>query len=293
MKSAYSNLLKGITYGFGIDNAKKFDTKLRFHRNLNLKNPQSLADKVSYLELHKEDPLTVKCTDKYAVREYIKSKGLEDILVPLVGGPWMSYDVIDFESLPNRFVIKATHGCKMNYLVSDKSKMDVEKCKAEVERWLKTTYGTYSMEPHYNKIPHRIYAEKYLGALDQMVDYKFHCCNGIPQFVIVLTDRHASGDKAMEVTIDMFDMDWNPIFEVVGANNEKAGTGNIPCPAHFREMKEIAKKLSEDFKFVRVDLYDMGEKVMFGELTFSPACCVFPYLSETFLYKMGKVLDIS
>ena len=103
------------------------------------------------------------CTDKYAVRDYIREKGLEDILIPVVGGPWDNVEDVDFDSLPDSFALKATHGCKMNYLVADKKQLDREKCKAEMSRWLATTYGAYSMEPHYLTIPHRIYAEEFLA----------------------------------------------------------------------------------------------------------------------------------
>ncbi len=291
-KTMYAILLKAMISCFGVDVAKKFDVKFRFHRELDLKKPKTLADKVSYIELHNQSELASECTDKYEVRAYIKRKGLQDILIPIVGGPWKDFKEIDFMTLPNSFALKATHGCKMNYMVPDKQLMDINKCKKEINRWLRTTYGTYSMEPHYTKIPHRVYAEMYLGNMESLVDYKFHCLNGIPQFVLVITDRHADGDKAMEVTLDLFDMDWNPIYEVVGANREKPGTGEIAKPKHFDEMIEICKKLSEDFKFVRVDLYESNDKVMFGELTFSPACCVFPYLSEEYLVKMGSKLSI-
>lgn len=190
------------------------------------------------------------------------------------------------------FAIKATHGCKMNYLVPDKSKFDSEKCKKEIQRWMDTTYGTYSMEPHYIEIPHRFYIEKYLEKADQLVDYKFHCLNGEPQFVLTCSDRKSNGNKAMQVTLDLFDMDWKPIPEIVSSGLERPGDGKLPRPENLDEMIRIAKILSEDFKFVRVDLYELEGKVYFGELTFSPAHCVFPYLSDKFDLEMGKLLQI-
>lgn len=291
-KAIYADLLGMIKFVCGVDTAKRFDTYLRFRRKLNLKNPQTLADKVSYIELHEQNELTMKCTDKYEVRSYIANKGYADILVPIAGGPWNLYEDIDFEQLPDSFALKATHGCKMNYMVPDKEKLRLDECKEEVNRWLKTTYGTYSMEPHYINIPHRIYAEKYLGGMSGLIDYKFHCLNGVPQFVLTITDRKTDGDKAMKATLDLFDMQWNSIPEVVGANSEQAGNGNVAKPECFDEMVRIATDLSRDFKFVRVDLYEINHKVMFGELTFSPACCVFPYLSEKFLADMGEKLTI-
>ena len=180
IKSGYGKILTGISKLFGVDTAKKFDTRLRFQRDLNLNQPKSLADKVTYLELHDPSPLAPKCTDKYAVWQYVEEKGYEDILVPVVGGPWSKIEEVDFTTLPESFVFKATHGCKMNYLVPEKGKMDKKKCVNEMSKWLKTTYGTYSMEPHYLKIPHRIYAEEYLADANKLIDYKFHYMNGIP-----------------------------------------------------------------------------------------------------------------
>lgn len=197
-------------------------------------------------------------------------------------GGYTRFEDINLTELPDSFAIKATHGCKMNYLVPDKSKFDSEKCKKEIQRWMDTTYGTYSMEPHYIEIPHRFYIEKYLEKADQLVDYKFHCLNGEPQFVLTCSDRKSNGDKAMQVTLDLFDMDWKPIPEIVSSGLERPGDGKLPRPENLDEMIRIAKILSEDFKFVRVDLYELEGKVYFGELTFSPAHCVFPYLSDKF-----------
>lgn len=294
MKKIYAFILWIIQLLFGIDAAKIFDTKLRFKRTLNLKYPKSLADKVSFIELHEQNPLASICTDKLAVRDYVASKGLADILVPLVGNSngYTRIEDINFDEFPNSFVLKATHGCKMNYLVPDKSKINYKKCNKEMKRWLKTTYGGYSMEPHYKKIPHRIYAEKYLGDMSQMIDYKIHCLNGKAEFFNIMSDRKANGDKAMQMTVDCYDMDWNPIHEVCGIGAELPGSYNIPKPTLLNEMKQIAEKLAEDFKFVRVDLYQIENKILFGELTFSPAGCVFAFMTEKFLDEMGDKLKL-
>ena len=292
IKKMYGVFLLSLTKAFGIDKAKKFDAKFRMHRGLNLSNPKSLADKVSYIELHKLSPLASRCTDKYAVREYISQKGYSQSLVPLAGGPWERVIDVDFDILPNSFVLKATHGCKMNYFVPQKVALNKEECLSEMNRWMNTVYGTYSLEPHYALIPPRIYAEEYLGDMSGLIDYKFHCLNGIPTFVLVMSDRSVDGDKAMKVTIDCYDMEWNHIDAVCGAGSEVPGQGKVQKPKHFDEMIEMAKKLSEDFAFVRVDLYERNDQILFGELTFSPATCVFPYLKEDFLEEMGSKLKI-
>lgn len=291
-KAVYGHLLSIISRLAGADGAKIFDALLRDHRLLNLKNPQTLADKLSYIELHAQSPLAPTCTDKYAVREYIAGKGLADILIPIYGGACTAFEEIDFDRLPDSFVIKATHGCKMNYPVPDKAKLDRQRCQREVRRWLNTTYGSYSVEPHYRSIPHRIYIEKYLGNAGDLIDYKFHCLNGEPQFVLVCSGRRSEDGGAMQVTLDLFDVNWQPIHELVATGREKPGDGMLERSPCFDEMLRISRRLSEDFRFVRVDLYALGGKIYFSELTFTPAHCVFPYFTERFNRKMGELLTL-
>lgn len=292
LKKIYSCWLKVLVLLLGIDFAKQFDAYLRFRRKLNLKNPQTLADKVTYLFLHKNTPLMSTCTDKWAVREYIASKGLSDILIPTLGGPWTSVKDINFDSLPNEFILKATHGCKMNYFVPDKSKLDIPSCKRTLQKWLDTTYGTYSMEPHYKPIPHRIYAERLLDASGGLADYKIHCLNGEPSFILVCSERNAQG-RRMQVTLDLFDVNWHTQNQYLQSSGlEIVGMGKIAKPQYLNNMLKISRTLSADFSFVRVDLYEVQGKIYFGELTFSPACGVLPYFTDEFIYEMGKKLQV-
>lgn len=292
LKKIYSCWLKVLVLLLGIDFAKQFDAYLRFRRKLNLKNPQTLADKVTYLFLHKNTPLMSTCTDKWAVREYIASKGLSDILIPTLGGPWTSVKDINFDSLPNEFILKATHGCKMNYFVQDKSKLDIPSCKRTLQKWIDTTYGTYSMEPHYKHIPHRIYAEQLLDISGGLADYKIHCLNGEPSFILVCSERNAQGSR-MQVTLDLFDTNWHAQNHYLQQSGlEVVGMEKIAKPQYFNNMLKIARTLSHNFSFVRVDLYEVKGKIYFGELTFSPACGVLPYFTDEFIYEMGKKLQI-
>lgn len=291
IKRLYAILLSFIEYLFGIDLAKKFDTKLRFHKSLDLKNPKTLSEKVTYIELHKQSPLAPSCTDKYEVREFVKSRGLENILIPVYGEAWSDVNQIDFNTLTYPCILKATHGCKMNYVLHDINNIDLQKCKKELSKWLKISYGTYSIEPHYKTIPHRIYAEKFIDGIDDLIDYKFHCINGNPEFVLTCSQQKANGDAAMAVTLDLFDMEWKHIPEIIGSGNEIAGDGLIQKPETFDRMKEIARVLSRGFEFVRVDLYEIDGNILFGEMTFSPACCVFPYFSKEFDIEMGNKFE--
>lgn len=283
-------MLKVLTKLAGVNTAKKIDSKLRFHRNLNLKSPETLADKVSYIELHMQSPLAPMCTDKAEVRKYVAGHGYPEILIPIVMEPVNSIEEINFDKLPMTFILKATHGCRMNYVVRNKDVMNVEECLKTMKNWLNCTYGTYSLEPHYQKIPHRIYAEALIEDMNGLVDYKFHCLNGKPEFCLVCSGRSDKVGESMGVLLSLFDLEWNFIDEIVDYKNERKGPPDIPQPKNLKKMIEIATELSREFKFVRVDLYEFEDKILFGEMTFSPACCVFPYFSEHFIRKMGYKL---
>lgn len=284
-KSGYRLLLNGVASVTGPKVAKRLDARFRFGRKLDLKNPKTLADKVSWIELNTEGDLAARCTDKYAVRDYINQKGLGDILIPLCGGPWATADDIDIDALPAAFVMKATHGCEMNYICKDKSKLDKADFLACARKWLKEDYPRACVEPHYKKIPHRLYAEEYIGGFEGgVVDYKFHCLNGEPHFILACSDREESVKKSL------YDLDWNPIPGMKG--HEKSDC-ELPRPELLEEMTVVARKLAEDFEFVRVDLYQSCGKVLFGELTFSPASGVFPNFSDEFISHWGGVLHVS
>ena len=288
IKKIYGCVLRVLTAVCGIDFAKQFDGYLRFRRKLNLKNPQTLSDKVTYLFLHRITPLMSACTDKWAVRDYVAGKGLGDILIPAAGGPWSRSEDIDFAALPEKFIFKATHGCKMNYPVKAKSKLNQAACKCTLEKWLRTTYGSFSLEPHYKAIPPRIYAEELLDVPNGLIDYKFHCTNGEPQFVLVCRDRHLGADGSMHATLELFDCNWNSYCSEVLPPCQPTQ----PAPSQLKRMVEVSRILAADFPFVRVDLYEVNGKIYFGELTFSPASGLFGHFSDAFITEMGKRLTL-
>lgn len=284
IKRIYGYFLTVLAKTAGLDAAKKFDARLRFRRKLNLKNPETLADKVSYLELYQQSELASACTDKWEVRQYIADKGLKEILIPVYGTVYDSFEKIDFEQLPDQFVIKAAHGCKMNLICDNKKELDRRRAGKILKGWLSTTYGTYSVEPHYFPIPHRIYIEKYLGADDKLLDYKFYCYHGKISFIEVCSNR----TKALK--LNLFDTDWNELSGIAG---KRRNPDTIPCPKQLEEMKRIAEKIAEDFIFVRVDLYLTQEQIYFGEMTFTPSNGVFPNFTESFIRSEGQKLKLS
>lgn len=282
MKKIYAGILGGISKILGADRAKQFDARFRFGRRMNIKNPRSLAEKAAYLELY--HPMTLKstCTDKWTVRDYVACKGLEDILIPTYGV--YTSEQLPWEKLPEQFVLKATHGCKMNLICTEKQMLNRKDAEKRIKGWLSTDYGTYSIEPHYLEIPHRIYIEQYLGSPETMVDYKFYCYHGTPSFVEVCSER------GIGLKLNLYNMRWERIDEVLG---EKRNERDISCPKQLEQMKQICQILAKDFLFVRVDLYLIQEKIYFGELTFTPSNCVFPNFTEAFLFREGEKLDIT
>lgn len=213
---------------------------------------------------------TIKtCIDKYRVREYVKSKGVEEILVNLLG-VYDSEEDIDWDKLPNRFAIKCTHGSGYNIIVSDyqKEKQDVEiinKWKKKLHKWLHEDYAIFSGEVIYRHIPRKIIIEEFIGSEEGKwpVDYKFYCSYGKIFAVFCVTDREEYSK-----------------YELTDANNnvlpylQTNNVTRIEKPMCYNRLKEVASILSEDFPFVRVDLYERNEKIYFGELTFAPNGCI-------------------
>lgn len=283
VKSIYRAFLNISTKLFGVKAIKQFDAYVRFHRKINYKTPTSLSDKLCYLELNVEDPLKVRCTDKYAVRDYVASKGLEDILVPLCHKVCSDVSDIHLDILPSKFAMKATHGCGMNLICDGKDPITGEQILSVAKKFLQNNYDRACLEPHYQKIPHRVMFEQYLEAADDLIDYKFHCFHGVPEFVLVCSNRRHG------LKLNTYTTNWEPLDVVVGKHKHNH---NTPCPSSLKKMLEICKVLSEDFDFVRVDLYELDQKIYFGELTFSPATGILPYFSEEFLKEKGALLHI-
>lgn len=282
-RDIYRALLNALVRCVGTKRAKLFDARFRYGRSLDLDRPQTLADKISWLELNGARETMARLTDKFEVRDYVAEKGLEDSLIPLCGGPWTKAEDIDVDALPSQFALKATHGCEMNYICKDKSALDAADMLAHARKWLASDYPRACVEPHYKLIPHRIYAEQYVGGMDDVIDYKFHCLNGVPSFVLTCSNREKS------LKLNLYDLDWNAIDGLQGSMKNAV---EIAKPSTLAEMTEIARILSSDFDFVRVDLYEKNGKVYFGELTFSPAVGVLPYFTDEFIGYWGEGLRV-
>lgn len=239
---------------------------LKMKKILSLKNPKTFNEKLQWLKLYDRKPEYTKIVDKYAVREYIAEKIGEEYLIPLLG-VWDSFDEIDFDKLPDQFVLKCTHNSGGLVICKDKSKLDIDKARKKIGASLKNNYFWHGREWPYKNVKPRIIAEKYMTDVctgSELTDYKFSCFNGIVDNVMLCVERNTGDTK-----FHFFDREWNLLrYNTRGKNAPENFT--LPKPERMDDMFELAKILSEGFAYVRVDLYCCNDKIYFGELTFFP-----------------------
>ena len=260
--------------------------KLVLKKELNLKNPATFNEKLQWCKLYyyPKNPLVVQCSDKYAVRDYIESKGFGHTLVPLLGA-WQKSKDINWDELPEKFVLKCNHGCAYNILCADKKALDVEKTAKQLDKWLKEDFGAFNVELHYSKIkPRMITCEEYLG--DCITDYKFFCFNGTPKFIYVSNDL--IHDR--QAQIGFFNLDGS---KMELKREDYTDIKSVEFPSYFEEMRRMAECLSKDFPFVRVDFFIANDTYYFAELTFTPSACMMPFNPDKFDLEWGNMLDIS
>jgi len=238
--------------------------KNRTGKRLNLDNPQTFNDKINWIKLHDSTPIKTKLADKYEVREWVKEKIGEQYLIPLLG-VWDSFDEIDFDALPNKFVLKCTHGCGWNIIVKDKSTLDLIDARSRMEHWLNVNFAFWNggLQLHYKDILGRIIAEEYLeNKDDNLFDYKIYCFGGTPKFI------RYSTIKDNELVGTYYDLEWNRLpFTRKGIN----GSYLAEKPENLNELIDIAATLSYGFNLSRVDLYLLRDgSIKFGEITFTP-----------------------
>lgn len=271
---------------FPDETMSKIYYRIVLKKRLELENPQTFNEKLQWLKLYvwPNDPLVVRCTDKYTVRGYVKEKGFEDRLVPLLG-VWDSPDRIDWDALPEQFVLKCSHGCAYNIIVEDKSGLDRAKAERQLGRWLKEDFGAFNIETHYSKIrERRIICESFLGA--PLTDYKFFCFHGKPEFIYI--SRDLAHDRRAQIGFFYLDGRKMPL-----KRDDYADLSDVELPDFYGDMLKTAAVLSKDFPFVRVDFLIARGTYYFSELTFTPSACMMPIEPQSFDKEWGKMLDIS
>lgn len=266
--------------------SNKIMYRVKMKKKLNLKNPETFNEKINWLKIYDypNNELVIRCADKYLVREYLKEKKLSKYLVKLIGD-WDSPDDIDFEKLPNKFVLKCNHGCGYNVICSDKSKLNIDVTRQKLLKWMKEDFGVVSSEPHYSKVKKKIICEEFLE--DEILDYKFFCFKGEPKFFYIA--QNIEGDfHNMQADFFYADGSLADFSRTDHSHFEKKPI----IPANLDEMLDISRKLSKNFDFVRVDLFNVSGKIYFSELTFTPCAGFMPLSPKEKDYEFGNMINI-
>ncbi len=275
-KTGVLNLLPDTLY-------LKFMFRATLQRKLDLKNPTTFNEKLQWLKIHDRKDIYTTIVDKYEVKKYIAKKIGANYIIPTLG-IWSSFDEINFDELPNQFVLKCTHDSGGLVICNDKSKLDIEKAKEKIEKSLKSNFYWLGREWPYKNVKPRIIAEQYMA--DNLRDYKLFCFNGTPRMTLVCSERFTE-DGLKE---DFYDEAWNHLSIQRPAHSNAILP--IQRPKQYELMRRLAAKLSEKMSFARIDFYEINEKVYFGEITFYPASGFEGFRPEEWDLKLGEWIEL-
>lgn len=264
-----------------------FMNHVMMHKKLNLKNPETFNEKLQWLKIYDHNPKYTQMVDKYEAKKYVASIIGEEYIIPTLGVR-NSFDEINFDSLPNQFVLKCTHDSGGLVICRNKDKLNLEEIKTKIVACLKQRYYWIAREWPYKNVKPRIIAEKYMEnpGDEELTDYKWFCFDGEPKFLYI-SHGLANHETA---TIDFYDMDYKRMpFK---RTDYKSSTKDAPKPKSFDEMVLIAKKLSEGIPFVRIDLYEIKGKVYFSEITFCPCAGWMPIEPPEWDLKLGEYITL-
>lgn len=265
----------------------KIQFRKRLKRKLNLKNPQSFNEKLQWLKLYNHEPLYTMMVDKYLVRDYVEKKIGKEYLVPLIG-VYDSFDEINFEKLPLKFVIKCNHDSGGLVICKNKEELDIAKAKEKINKSLNRNYYYINREWPYKNVSKKIIIENYLEDKDNepLRDFKFFCFNGKPKFVYV-----SEGLENHETAkISFFDLDFN--FMPFKRKDYKPFKKVPRKPKNLDLMIKFSEILSQDIPHLRVDFYEVNGKLYFGELTFFTCSGFIPFDPEKWDFELGKMLKL-
>jgi len=251
--------------------------------HLNLDSPKSFNEKIQWLKLYDSTPEKTRLADKFLVRDWVKARIGEQYLVPLLG-VWDRFDDIDFDSLPNKFVLKTNHGSSWNVIVNDKESLDMEATRYKFNSWMKKNFAFCNgLELHYKNIVPKIIAEEFLESDKDLNDYRFFCFNGVIELIWVDMFQHENRIR------NIYDKEWTllPVIKQY-PNNPEIDVR----PTNYEKMMQLAQELSKGFIFVRVDFYEVKGKIYFGEMTFTSCSGYGDFLPETFNYELGEKLKL-
>ena len=262
--------------------------KLIMKSKLDLENPQTFNEKMQWLKLYDRKPEYTNMVDKYEAKKYVAEVIGEEYIIPTIG-IYDKFDDIEFNKLPQQFVIKCTHDSGGLVVCKDKSKFNIEKAKIKINACLKKNFYYYSREWPYKDVKPKIIIEKYMKDSKQkedLIDYKFFCFNGEPKYIYISQglSNHATAN------ISFADMNYNQCeFHRTDFKPFKV----LPSkPESFEQMKKLARKLSKDYIFLRVDFYEINKKIYFGELTFYPGSGYIPFEPKEYDKKIGDMIKL-
>lgn len=256
-----------------------------YKKILNLKNPQYFGEKIQWLKLYGHLDELSQYVDKYEVRSFVENTIGSKYLNKLYG-LYETPEEINFEALPNQFVLKCTNGSGGVLICKDKSKLDIPNARKEMHKWLKDDFYKMKKEPQYKNIKNRLIAEEYLeDESGSLRDYKFYCFDGIADYYLVFNDRYT--DK----TIDTYDISGKKLEYVQNAG-VKVSNYVLPQSENFQELVSVVEKLSKPFQFVRVDFYMANGKIYFGELTFTDGAGSDPFSPLSFDLEIAKKIKL-
>lgn len=267
----------------------KIQFRARIGKKLDLKNPVSFNEKLQWMKLYDRNPLYTNLVDKYRAREYVKERIGEEYLIPLIG-QWKNPEDIDFSSLPEKFVLKCNHNSGTGmFICKNKEKADLDKIRYGLKKGLKENYYIIHREWPYKNVERRIICEQYIedSKTGELRDYKFLCFNGVPKLMYIASERQTSADG--EPKFDFFDIDGKHL-DFFNAHPNAAVTPEIP--SQFEKMKELASKLSDGLRHVRVDFYEADGVIYFGEMTFFHMSGFYPFEPYEWDIKIGEWLTL-
>ena len=259
----------------------------RLRRWINWKNPKDLNEKINWLKFNTDTSLWSRCADKLLVRDYVKECGLENILIPL-HGYWTKGAEIEFEKLPDKFVLKPNHGCGDVIVVKNKYDINRESICKKLQSSIEKKFGYELAEWHYLNIQPVILCEKLLEPNNgDLIDYKVWCFDGNPTYIMTCSERDIDSHKAY---LNLFDTNWTRLDKYI--THKYKNTKYISKPKNLSKMLSYAKTLSKPFPQVRVDFYEINDKIYFGELTFTSRAGMMDYYTEECLIHMGSMVTL-
>ena len=286
--------LRGAIFAPLMTISPKFATELayffKFKKKLNLKKPSDFNEKIQWLKLYYQTPTILKAADKVEVQNILREKGLENYLIPTLG----VYDFpeeIEWEKLPQKFVIKTNNASGTNIVVTNKDDLDIQRAQEQLKIWLKTNFSHYALEPQYGEIKPKILIEQFIESNEILYDYRFFCFNGKPEFLYVSIDGtiDESGYSDKKIKKGFFDFDFKRLYFM---KEETEAFNFLNKPKNFDEMIRIAQVLAKEFPFVRVDLYNIDGNIRFGEMTFTPSSGFASYYTDEALLELGKKIKL-